>query len=78
MRPKRVVRLALLTDKGEVVCKGRVVWAQFEQGTETTEPRYRAGLKFTEADAKAIEAFLARHGGSTHDRVLAQNLEESA
>jgi len=78
MRPKRVVRLTLPTNQGGFVCKGRVVWAQFEQGSDTSEARYRAGLKFTEADSKAIEEFLARHGASPHDRVLAANLEESA
>jgi predicted nuclease with TOPRIM domain len=62
VRPKRIVRLALPLDEGVVVLRGRIVWAQFEQPTGTSEARYRAGLKFTEADAQALETFMARYG----------------
>jgi hypothetical protein len=75
MRPKRVVRITLPDSGAGIVCKARVVWAQFEpHGTET---QYRAGLKFTEVDAHAVEEFLARHGLKDARR-LSTKLEESA
>ena len=76
MRPKRVVRITLPGDGGGVVCKGRVVWAQFEQANGHPA-RYRAGVKFTEVDSRALELFLTRHGLSD-DRTLSAKLEESA
>jgi hypothetical protein len=78
MRPKRVVRMTLPSEDGEIVCKGRVVWAQFEQSNGSPEARYRAGLKFTEVDARAIDAFLARHGmGEGADSGLNTKLEST-
>ena len=74
MRPKRVVRLVLKGRKGEVTCKGRVVWAQFEQA-QGAEARYRAGLKFTETDTRAVASFLSEFG---QDHPIAAKLEETA
>ncbi len=79
MRPKRVVRMTLPSDNGGIVCKGRVVWAQFEQSNGSAEARYRAGVKFTEVDTRAIDAFLAHHGMSdAADSGLNAKLESTA
>ncbi len=79
MRPKRVVRLTLPAENGDLVLKGRVVWAQFEQATGRTDARYRAGVKFTEADERAVDAFIGSHGiGDPGERTLTAKLEETA
>ena len=79
VRPKRVVRLTLPSENGELVLKGRVVWAKFEQATNMTEARYRAGVKFTEADAGAVESFIVQHGiDNPRKRTLTAKLEETA
>ncbi|MBW8868453.1 MAG: PilZ domain-containing protein [Acidobacteria bacterium] len=57
VRPNQVVRLNLPTDAGQISCKGRVVWAVFEQ-SRTSMAMYRAGMKFSESDAAAVEAFM--------------------
>ena len=78
MRPKRVIRMTLPTEKGEIVCKGRVVWAQFEQATAGSDARYRAGVRFTEADAQALDLFASQHGVPDTTGMLSAKLEESA
>jgi hypothetical protein len=59
-RPNRAVRLMLPTDDGALSCKGYVVWALFEpRGSD--DARYRAGVKFTDVDSRALGAFLHRY-----------------
>jgi hypothetical protein len=43
-------------------CKGRVMWARFEQGRGSAAAHYRVGVKFTDVDQKTVEAFLSRVG----------------
>jgi hypothetical protein len=57
VKPNQLVRLIFPTPTGQLVCKGRVVWALFEQpGTSLSV--YRTGVKFTDGDAAGIEAFM--------------------
>lgn len=57
VKPNQLVRLILPTPAGQLICKGRVVWALFEQpGTSLSV--YRTGVKFAEGDPVAIEAFM--------------------
>jgi hypothetical protein len=56
LKPNQRVRLTFSDDRGLVRVSGSVAWATFE-----IPPRYRAGIEFLEADAKAIDAFMQRH-----------------
>jgi hypothetical protein len=58
MRPNRVLRLMLKAGERALECKGRVMWARFEQGRGTAAAHYRVGVKFTDVDQKTVEAFL--------------------
>jgi hypothetical protein len=62
LRPNRVVKMTLTVGRSSVACKGRVVWARFEQPHGTAASQYRVGVKFTESEPQAIESFLVRHG----------------
>jgi hypothetical protein len=62
LRPNRVVRMTLRAGRSSVACKGRVVWARFEQPRGTAASQYRVGVKFTESEPQEIETFLTRHG----------------
>jgi len=61
VRPNQLVRLSLPIEGGQVACKGRVVWAVFEQ-SRTSMAMYRAGIKFSEADRESIESFMNDYG----------------
>jgi hypothetical protein len=60
MRPNHAVRIVVPREDGQVRCKGRVVWAALESVRPDGTPLYRAGVKFTEVDGPALEAFLAQ------------------
>jgi hypothetical protein len=62
MRPNRVVKLTLSSDEGSLACKGRVMWARFEQPRGRSASHYRVGVKFTEVEPQAIETLLIQHG----------------
>jgi PilZ domain-containing protein len=62
MRPNRVLRLMLTAGERALACKGRVMWARFEQGRGSAAAHYRVGVKFTDVDQKTVEAFLAGLG----------------
>lgn len=59
LKPAQRIRFALVDDAGAVRIAATVSWASFE--IPKAIPRYRAGLEFLEAEAKAIEAFCKRH-----------------
>ena len=61
MRPDEPVRLLLPEDAGEVRCPGNVVWSVAVPSAGTI--RYRAGVKFTNPNSKALEDYYARFGG---------------
>jgi hypothetical protein len=57
VKPNQLVRLTVPTGSGHLVCRGRVVWVVYEQpGTSLSV--YRVGVKFTDADATAVEDFM--------------------
>jgi hypothetical protein len=60
LRPNRVVKMTLRGEESVLSCKVRVMWARFEPGAATAQ--YRVGVKFTDVEAKAVEAFMERHG----------------
>jgi hypothetical protein len=65
LKPNRQVRLQLPADDAPITCKGKVVWARLEAGS-AAGLRYRAGVFFTGADERAVEAFVARHAENRH------------
>jgi hypothetical protein len=62
MRPNRVLRMMLRAGGRALECKGRVMWARFEQARGTAAAHYRVGVKFTDVDQKTVEAFLTGVG----------------
>jgi hypothetical protein len=61
MRPNRVLRMMLRAGHDDLACKGRVMWARFEQ-PRGAAAHYRVGVKFTDVDTRTIDRFLAGHG----------------
>jgi DNA repair exonuclease SbcCD ATPase subunit len=55
LKPNRMVKITLPHGEG-VACKGKIMWAKLEPGRGGV--RYRAGVHFTSADQRAVEAFL--------------------
>jgi hypothetical protein len=55
LKPNQRVRMSLPEKRGVVRFGALVVWAAFELAR--TGPRYRAGLEFVDADAKAVTKF---------------------
>jgi chemotaxis protein histidine kinase CheA len=62
MPPNRLVKMTLRTKDASLACKGRVIWARFEQPRGTAAARYRVGVKFTDIEEKALEGLMKRHG----------------
>ena len=60
LRPNTRVRVSLADGSDSLRVNGVVAWARFEIPGGTGEPRYRCGIEFLEADAKAIDRFCAR------------------
>ena len=58
LRPNQKVRISLPSDDFVMRFRGTVVWAQFEL---TKVPQYRAGIEFTDADARALELFCKKN-----------------
>jgi hypothetical protein len=60
LKPNQRVRMALFDDRGTVRFNATVAWASFEI-PPSSGPRYRAGIEFLDADARAVEAYCLRH-----------------
>lgn len=56
LRPNQRVRLLLPDPRRSIRFNGVVAWARFEMFNGT--PRYRAGLEFVDADARAVQQFI--------------------
>jgi hypothetical protein len=56
LRPRETVRISLTRDERVVHCEGNVVWGGFEVAAEAGRPWYRAGIRFSDPDRRAIEA----------------------
>jgi hypothetical protein len=57
IRPQQLVRVVLQGINGPLTCKGRIVWARFEKNG-----MYRAGIRFSEGDPVALQAFVDEFG----------------
>lgn len=61
VRPNQLVRLTIARTEGQVNCRGRVVWATYEQPAVSISV-YRTGVKFTEADTATLEKVMSDFG----------------
>jgi hypothetical protein len=60
LKPNQVVRMAISDDHGSLRFNAAVAWASFEI-PPNSGPRYRAGIKFMDADQGALGGFCRRH-----------------
>ena len=60
LKPNQRVRMSLSDEHSSVRFNASVAWASFEI-PKNTNPRYRAGIEFIDADKAAVNAYLARH-----------------
>jgi PilZ domain len=60
LKPNQVVRMAISDDHGSLRFNAAVAWASFEI-PPNSGPRYRAGIKFVDADQGALGGFCRRH-----------------
>lgn len=60
LKPNQRVRMSLSDEHSSVRFNATVAWASFEI-PKNTNPRYRAGIEFIDADKAAVNAYLARH-----------------
>jgi hypothetical protein len=60
LRPNQVVRMAISDDHDSVRFNAAVAWASFEI-PPNSGPRYRAGIKFIDADPGLVGGFCRRH-----------------
>jgi hypothetical protein len=62
LRPNQKVRITIPVDDLLMRFRGAIAWAKFELPKAPVKaPQYRAGVEFTDADAKAIDNFTNRH-----------------
>lgn len=59
LRPDQPLRITLFDREVQTQCRGVVAWAIAEPTQGAV--RYRAGVKFNEADGETVEAFCQRH-----------------
>jgi len=59
LRPDQPLRITLFDREVQTPCRGIVAWAVAESTRGVV--RYRAGVKFSEADADTLEVFCRRH-----------------
>ena len=60
LKPNQVVRMALSDEKNQARFNAAVAWASFEI-PPNSGPRYRAGIKFVDADEGVVGGFCQRH-----------------
>jgi hypothetical protein len=61
MKPRQKLRLTVADDQATLRFNAAVAWAKFEIPPESN-PRYRAGIEFLDADAADLDQFRIRHG----------------
>jgi hypothetical protein len=62
LRPSQSVRVALSDDADAIKVEAAVAWSAFERSKKTGATHYRAGVEFTDAEEKLLEAYCTRHG----------------
>ncbi len=60
LKPNQVVKMAISDDHASLRFNAAVAWASFEI-PPNSGPRYRAGIKFVDADQGAVGGFCRRH-----------------
>ena len=60
LKPNQRVRVTISDGQAQVRCQAVVAWAAFEM-PPGSDPCYRAGLQFLDANADAIDTFRIRH-----------------
>jgi hypothetical protein len=60
LKPNQVVKMALSDDHDSLRFNAAVAWASFEI-PPNSGPRYRAGIKFIDADQGVVGGFCQRH-----------------
>lgn len=62
LRPNQKVRITIPLEELQMRFRGAIAWARFELPKAPAKaPQYRAGVEFTDADAKAIDNFTNRN-----------------
>lgn len=62
LRPNQKVRIIIPNEDLQMRFRGAIAWAKFELPKAPVKaPQYRAGVEFTDADAKAIDDFTGRN-----------------
>ena len=61
LRPNQRVRVSVPNDDFVMRFRGSIAWAKFELPQPTEPPRYRAGVEFADADARAVEAYCQKN-----------------
>jgi hypothetical protein len=61
LRPNQKVRVSVPNDDFVMRFRGSIAWAKFELPDPGAPPRYRAGIEFADADARAVEAYCLKH-----------------
>ena len=61
LRPNQKVRVSVPNDDFVMRFRGSIAWAKFELPDPAAPPRYRAGVEFTDADARAVEAYCLKN-----------------
>jgi len=57
VKPNQLVRVVFPSAEGDIICKGRIVWAVYEQPA-TSVSVYRTGVKFSDPDPEALGRFM--------------------
>jgi chromosome segregation ATPase len=63
LKPNQTIKIQL-PGESPIHCSGKVVWTRLESAAGAQLLSYRAGVRFTKADAGAIESFTAAHATS--------------
>lgn len=61
LRPNQKVRVSVPNDDFVMRFRGSIAWAKFELPDPSAPPRYRAGIEFADADARAVEAYCQKN-----------------
>jgi hypothetical protein len=61
LRPNQKVRVSVPNDDFVMRFRGSIAWAKFELPDPSAPPRYRAGIEFADADARAVDAYCQKN-----------------
>jgi hypothetical protein len=67
LRPNRRVQVALPGADGSLTCEARVVWGRVEAARAESPAMYRGGIRFADADPRAMAAFISHHSATDGD-----------